>query len=69
MNRFVASFVGDNTVLDAQITVTERGAGGTCKVRLPCGTELQAQDINGAATELPGAGLHPPGACPHQPRQ
>jgi putative spermidine/putrescine transport system ATP-binding protein len=53
VNRFVASFVGDNTVLNAQITVTERGAGGTCKVRLPCGTELQGQDINGAPLNYP----------------
>ncbi|MDD2882907.1 MAG: ABC transporter ATP-binding protein [Rhodoferax sp.] len=53
VNRFVASFVGDNTVLDAQITTTERGAGGICKVRLPCGTELQAQDINGAPLNYP----------------
>jgi putative spermidine/putrescine transport system ATP-binding protein len=52
-NRFVASFVGDNTVLSAQITHSERGAGGTCKVRLPCGAELQGQDINGAPLNYP----------------
>ncbi|MCF8161350.1 MAG: ABC transporter ATP-binding protein [Polaromonas sp.] len=53
VNRFVASFVGDNTVLDAQITTTERGAGGSCELRLPCGTALQGLDINGAPLNSP----------------
>jgi putative spermidine/putrescine transport system ATP-binding protein len=53
VNRFVASFVGDNTVLDAQIVTSERGAGGGCKVRLACGAELQGQDINGAPLNYP----------------
>jgi putative spermidine/putrescine transport system ATP-binding protein len=53
VNRFVASFVGDNTVLDAQITDSDKGAGGMCKVRLPCGSELRGQDINGAPLNYP----------------
>jgi len=53
VNRFVASFVGDNTVLDAQITASDKGAGGVCKVRLPSGSELQGQDINGAPLNYP----------------
>ncbi|HEY8907967.1 MAG TPA: ABC transporter ATP-binding protein [Rhodoferax sp.] len=48
VNRFVASFVGDNTVLDAHILSSERGAGGTCQVSLPGGATLQGLDINGA---------------------
>ena len=42
-NRFVAGFVGDSTVLQAEVT---RLDGPHCEVRLPCGTELRGLNVN-----------------------
>ena len=46
-NRFVAGFVGDNTVFEAKATGID---GGQCSVTLPCGTTLKGVNVN-AATE------------------
>ncbi|GAB4398136.1 MAG: ABC transporter ATP-binding protein [Rhodoferax sp.] len=48
VNRFVANFVGDNTQFDATLAHSERGAGGPCRVTLPCGSVLTGLDVNGA---------------------
>ena len=45
-NRFVASFVGDSTVLQGQVA---QASGGTCNVRLPGGLSLTGANVNGAA--------------------
>lgn len=47
VNRFVANFVGDNTVFDATVTTT---TGNHCEVRLPCGTLLNGINVNGVHT-------------------
>ncbi len=44
-NRFVAGFVGDNTVLDGVIT---SAAGAICTVGLPSGIRVTGQNVNGA---------------------
>jgi putative spermidine/putrescine transport system ATP-binding protein len=48
-NRFVAGFVGDNTVLDG---VVVDSTGSECTVRLPSGCRVTGVDVNGAE---PGA--------------
>ncbi len=45
-NRFVANFVGDNTVFNGTVTAT---AGTQCEVRLPCGTAVRGLNVNTAA--------------------
>ena len=45
VNRFVAGFVGDSTVLQAEVT---RLDGGRCEVRLPNGVELRGINVNAA---------------------
>jgi len=44
-NRFVAGFVGDNTVLGGVVTAT---TGATCTVGLPSGTRVTGQNVNDA---------------------
>jgi putative spermidine/putrescine transport system ATP-binding protein len=46
-NRFVASFVGDNSVLDAQVVQT---TGEHCEVALADGTRLTGVNVNQAQT-------------------
>lgn len=46
-NRFVANFVGDNTVLEATVTTTTTQH---CEVRLPCGTLMTGLNVNGVHT-------------------
>ena len=46
-NRFVANFVGDNTVFNGTVTTT---VNDRCEVRLPCGTQLQGLNVNGVHT-------------------
>jgi putative spermidine/putrescine transport system ATP-binding protein len=43
VNRFVASFVGDGTVLDGQISAVD---GNSCSVRLSNGVQLQGVNVN-----------------------
>ncbi len=50
VNRFVAGFVGDNTVFDGQISAAE-GAG--CTVQLPCGSALDGVNVNQASANIP----------------
>jgi len=45
-NRFVAGFVGDSTVLQAEVT---RLDGVHCDVRLPSGVQLRGFNVNAAA--------------------
>ena len=45
VNRFVASFVGDSTVLDGQIEAVN---GNACTLRLPNGVQLQGVNVNQA---------------------
>lgn len=45
VNRFVASFVGDSTVLDAKVVST---SGSGCTVALPSGVQLQGINVNQA---------------------
>jgi len=44
-NRFVAGFVGDNTVFNGLVA---HAAEGQCSVQLPCGAVLVGLDVNGA---------------------
>lgn len=46
-NRFVAGFVGDNSVLNGTISST---SGTQCQVQLPCGMTLNGLNVNAAAT-------------------
>jgi putative spermidine/putrescine transport system ATP-binding protein len=48
VNRFVAGFVGDNTVFDAVVRST---GGAQCQVALPCGTLFNGLNVNGAASD------------------
>ena len=50
VNRFVANFVGDNTVFNGTVTTT---ADQQCEVRLPCGTLLNGLNVNAARTGTP----------------
>ena len=45
LNRFVAGFVGDSTVLQAEVI---RLDGGHCEVRLPSGVQLRGINVNAA---------------------
>ncbi len=44
-NRFVAGFVGDNSVFDGQVVATQ---SGQCAVQLPCGSTLTGLNVNAA---------------------
>jgi len=46
VNRFVASFVGDSTVLQAEVTRLE---GAHCEVRLPNGIVLRGLNVNASS--------------------
>jgi putative spermidine/putrescine transport system ATP-binding protein len=50
VNRFVANFVGDNTIFNGTVTTT---SGQHCEVRLPCGTLLNGRNVNAARTGSP----------------
>jgi putative spermidine/putrescine transport system ATP-binding protein len=54
VNRFVAGFVGDNTVFTGMVA---QAADGQCGVQLPCGTLLSGLNVNGAKQ------AHPVHAC------
>jgi putative spermidine/putrescine transport system ATP-binding protein len=45
VNRFVAGFVGDNTLLQAEVV---RLDGSACEVRLPNGVQLRGVNVNAA---------------------
>ncbi|WP_114972077.1 ABC transporter ATP-binding protein [Rhodoferax ferrireducens] len=45
VNRFVAGFVGDNTIFEGLVTAN---AGTQCHVNLPCGTQLGGLNVNAA---------------------
>jgi putative spermidine/putrescine transport system ATP-binding protein len=45
-NRFVAGFVGDNTVFDGLVTHTQ---GKECGVQFPCGSQFTGINVNAAA--------------------
>ena len=45
-NRFVAGFVGDNTVFRGKVTAVQ---GANCTVQLPCGSNLEGINVNAAA--------------------
>jgi putative spermidine/putrescine transport system ATP-binding protein len=49
-NRFVAGFVGDNTVVEGHISAMD---GNQCGVRLPCGTLLSGLNVNAATNASP----------------
>jgi putative spermidine/putrescine transport system ATP-binding protein len=53
-NRFVASFVGDSTVLQGTVGAAHGGQGGGCELVLPTGERLSGVNVNGA---LPGAAV------------
>lgn len=44
-NRFVAGFVGDNTVFRGKVTAVQ---GANCTVQLPCGSTLEGINVNAA---------------------
>ena len=46
VNRFVAGFVGDSTVLQAEVVQLD---GAHCEVRLPNGVQLRGLNVNAAA--------------------
>ena len=48
VNRFVAGFVGDNTVFDA---VVQTADDAHCQVVLPCGTLFNGLNVNNAASQ------------------
>lgn len=50
VNRFVAGFVGDNTVFNGQVAAT---TGKRCDVRLSCGAVLSGLNVNGAVSPNP----------------
>ncbi len=50
VNRFVAGFVGDNTVFDGQVSAT---ADGSCTVQLPCGSVVSGVNVNQATGNSP----------------
>jgi putative spermidine/putrescine transport system ATP-binding protein len=45
-NRFVAGFVGDNTVFLGQV---ESNQSGQCNITLPCGSQLSGVNVNAAS--------------------
>ncbi len=50
VNRFVAGFVGDNTVFEAVVKSTN---GAQCQVALPCGTLFNGLNVNAATSNKP----------------
>jgi putative spermidine/putrescine transport system ATP-binding protein len=50
VNRFVASFVGDNTVFEGNVVATN---GTNCDVQLPCGTRFTGLNVNSAMNGNP----------------
>jgi putative spermidine/putrescine transport system ATP-binding protein len=50
VNRFVAGFVGDNTVVEA---VLKSSNGAQCQVALPCGTLFNGLNVNAASSNQP----------------
>ena len=64
VNRFVAGFVGDNTVFEAVVKSTN---GAQCQVALPCGTLFNGLNVNAAASNKASAGLCQAGTHPGSP--
>jgi putative spermidine/putrescine transport system ATP-binding protein len=57
VNRFVAGFVGDRTVMQAEVV---RLDGGQCEVRLPTGGLMRGLNVNGAKVgEMVQCGIRP----------
>ena len=50
VNRFVAGFVGDNTVFKGIVTTL---SDSPCEVRLPCGSSLKGLNVNAAQVGNP----------------
>ncbi|MFZ4626003.1 MAG: ABC transporter ATP-binding protein, partial [Rhodoferax sp.] len=63
VNRFVAGFVGDNTVFNGQVVAID---GSACSVQLPCGSTLTGVNVNQAASSSPvKACIRPERIHPH----
>ena len=57
VNRFVAGFVGDRTVMQAEVI---RLDGAQCEVRLPTGVQMRGFNVNGAQVgETVQCGIRP----------
>lgn len=64
-NRFVAGFVGDNTVFKGKVTATQ---GATCTVQLPCGSMLEGVNVSAATVgQTVQACIRPERICPQAP--
>ncbi|MDO9167178.1 MAG: ABC transporter ATP-binding protein [Rhodoferax sp.] len=61
-NRFVAGFVGDNTVFQGKVSGVD---GAHCTVQLPCGTRLSGINVNAATPgQTVQACIRPERICP-----
>lgn len=61
-NRFVASFIGDNTVLECKVSGTD---GAHCTVQLPDGSSLSGINVNAASQgQKVQACIRPERICP-----
>ena len=61
-NRFVAGFVGDNTVFKGKVSGVD---GAQCTVQLPCGSSLRGINVNAATTgQNVQACIRPERICP-----
>jgi len=61
-NRFVAGFVGDNTVFRGKVTAVQ---GANCTVQLPCGSTLEGVNVNAASVgQAIQACIRPERICP-----
>ena len=61
-NRFVAGFVGDNTVFKGKVSGVD---GAHCDVQLACGSELRGINVNAATTgQNVQACIRPERICP-----
>ncbi|MDD3936880.1 ABC transporter ATP-binding protein [Rhodoferax sp.] len=61
-NRFVAGFVGDNTVFRGKVSAVQ---GANCTVQLPCGSTLEGINVNAAKVgQAIQACIRPERICP-----
>ena len=61
-NRFVAGFVGDNTVFQGKVSGVD---GAHCTVQLPCGSQLSGINVNAATLgQTVQACIRPERICP-----
>ncbi|MDO8447926.1 MAG: ABC transporter ATP-binding protein [Rhodoferax sp.] len=61
-NRFVAGFVGDNTVFQGKVSGAD---GAHCTVQLPCGSRLSGVNVNAATPgQTVQACIRPERICP-----